>query len=312
MSGPLPTITDEDLHGFVDGELQAERRSAVEAHLANSPVDAERVENWRRQGEITRAAFARVEAEPPPSSILLPSPPRKHMFLCPLRSGAGQNLDGSQNDLARGPGWRNAAGAWGGLAQRRARAALFAIGAGAALTGAFFAGGLHAPEIAANIHTPAATASGAAASDDRLAARTLSALTAFDPQTRAKPADAASGSSPAHSQTTLVVPNLSSAGLTLIGVSPAPIIAGEAADNMLCLFYAKATEPTVALCIARDDKGGAPGFRIAGELSSDAAAKLISWREANAVYALAGPLSEAKLRDLANRVSAEVAAFDAR
>ncbi|VFU08304.1 anti-sigma factor family protein [Methylocella tundrae] len=305
MSGSLPPISDEDLHGFVDGEIPPERRRAVEAFLASSPADVERVDSWRRQGDIMRAAFARVEAESPPPSLLLPSPARKRTLFCLLRASADHPANGSQS-ASDSSGWRAAAAAiQSGLFKRRSTLAAFAAGAITAFAGIFIADRLHGPPFSDNIHAPAA--------DKGLAERTLSALSAFKPSRIANSSSAAAGKPAlAPNQNTLVIPNLSAAGLTLVGVRAAPGLAGPEADSMLCLFYAKAAEPPFALCVARDGNGGAPGFHISGQFPGNGGASVISWRQADAVYSLAGAVPEAKLRELANRVSAEVAAFDAR
>ncbi len=102
MRGGLPPISDEDLHGFVDSEIPPDQRRDVETYLASSPAAAERVENWRRQREIIRATFARVEAEPPPPAVLLPRPGRKRAFLSLLRPCAERSADGSGPFRARG------------------------------------------------------------------------------------------------------------------------------------------------------------------------------------------------------------------
>jgi anti-sigma factor RsiW len=60
--GIKPPVSEAELHGYVDGELDRERQEAVRAHLAAYPVDAARVESWQRQTEAIRAAFPPTEA----------------------------------------------------------------------------------------------------------------------------------------------------------------------------------------------------------------------------------------------------------
>jgi anti-sigma factor RsiW len=314
VRGGLPPISDEDLHGFVDSEIPPDQRRDVETYLAASPAAAERVENWRRQREIIRATFARVEAEPPPPAMLLPRPQRKRVSLSLLRPCAERSADGSgpfprQSAVCRKAdgGEDNSRCADVGRASTRLRdlASAFAAGAAAALVTAFLANSLHAPYSGRPVRTSAP-----AGIDDSLAQRTTAALAAFKPQKGAKDSETASPS-PAIDQNALVVPNLSSIGLALVGVRATPGIGGET----LCLFYAKAKEATIALCGMRDGQSGAPGFPVSGQFASQSSsttnATVISWRQGNAIYALAGPLPEARLRELAVRVSAEVAAFDA-
>src|SRR3984893_4869706 len=68
---PGSPVSETELHGFVDGDLDCGRREAVQAFLAASPGDAARVETWRRQNEAIRAAFAPVETGPLPWSFPL-------------------------------------------------------------------------------------------------------------------------------------------------------------------------------------------------------------------------------------------------
>jgi anti-sigma factor RsiW len=60
---------DFELHAFVDGELDSERRRAVEDRLVQQPEKASLVEGWRRQNAALRAAFAHVAQEPLPAAM---------------------------------------------------------------------------------------------------------------------------------------------------------------------------------------------------------------------------------------------------
>ena len=53
-------VTEDELHAYVDGELPADRREAVEAWLANHPDDAARVAAWRAQADAIRARYGAV------------------------------------------------------------------------------------------------------------------------------------------------------------------------------------------------------------------------------------------------------------
>jgi anti-sigma factor RsiW len=59
-------VTQEELHAYVDGEIAADRRGAVEAWLAAHPEDAARVAEWRAQAEAIRARYGAVASEPVP------------------------------------------------------------------------------------------------------------------------------------------------------------------------------------------------------------------------------------------------------
>jgi anti-sigma factor RsiW len=64
-------VTEDELHAYVDGELAAERRAAVEAWLASHPDDAARVHLWRSQMEAIRARYGEVSAQPVPQRLTL-------------------------------------------------------------------------------------------------------------------------------------------------------------------------------------------------------------------------------------------------
>ncbi|CBS89729.1 protein of unknown function; putative anti-sigma factor domain (plasmid) [Azospirillum lipoferum 4B] len=54
-----------DLHAYIDGELDAERRLAFEAFLASNPAAAARLHDYLHQREALRQGFARMAGESP-------------------------------------------------------------------------------------------------------------------------------------------------------------------------------------------------------------------------------------------------------
>jgi anti-sigma factor RsiW len=60
------TVTEDELHAYVDNELPAERRDDVEAWLAGHPEDAERVRSWRSMAEALHARYDAIADEPVP------------------------------------------------------------------------------------------------------------------------------------------------------------------------------------------------------------------------------------------------------
>jgi anti-sigma factor RsiW len=64
-------VTEDELHAYVDGELPADRRAAVEAWLAAHHDDAARVEAWRAQAEMVRARYGAVADESIPERLKL-------------------------------------------------------------------------------------------------------------------------------------------------------------------------------------------------------------------------------------------------
>ena len=65
------TVTEDELHVYVDGELPTDRRQAVESWLASHPDDAARVAAWRTQAEAIRARYGAVINEPIPDRLTL-------------------------------------------------------------------------------------------------------------------------------------------------------------------------------------------------------------------------------------------------
>ena len=71
MSEYNTPVTDGELHVYVDGELPADRREAVEVWLASHPEDAARVASWRAQAEAIRARYGAVINEAVPARLTL-------------------------------------------------------------------------------------------------------------------------------------------------------------------------------------------------------------------------------------------------
>ena len=62
-----PPVTEEELHAYIDGELAADRRAAVEQWLGTHAEDAARVAAWRAQADAIRTRYGAVAGEPVPS-----------------------------------------------------------------------------------------------------------------------------------------------------------------------------------------------------------------------------------------------------
>src|SRR5581483_1730137 len=62
-------ISEDELHAYVDGELPAERRGAVEAWLATHPEDAANVAAWRKQADLIQARYGTVAEEKIPPRL---------------------------------------------------------------------------------------------------------------------------------------------------------------------------------------------------------------------------------------------------
>jgi anti-sigma factor RsiW len=59
-------VGEDELNAYVDGELPADRRTAVESWLAAHPDDAAKVAAWRKQADAIRARYGAVADEIPP------------------------------------------------------------------------------------------------------------------------------------------------------------------------------------------------------------------------------------------------------
>lgn len=62
-------ISEDDLHSYVDGELDAVRRVEVEAYLAEQPDVARRVQEFADQRAELRDLFAPIAQEPVPAEL---------------------------------------------------------------------------------------------------------------------------------------------------------------------------------------------------------------------------------------------------
>ncbi len=69
MIGRDSPVLEAELHAYVDGELPADRRAAVEAWLAAHPDDAARVNAWLAQADLIRARYAGVAQDPVPPRL---------------------------------------------------------------------------------------------------------------------------------------------------------------------------------------------------------------------------------------------------
>lgn len=63
-----PRISDDELHGFLDGEIPPERANAIAREIADDPLLARRVAAFRNDQELLRRVFAPVSARPLPAA----------------------------------------------------------------------------------------------------------------------------------------------------------------------------------------------------------------------------------------------------
>jgi anti-sigma factor RsiW len=77
MTDSNSPITDDELHAFVDGELGADRQSAMLKWLAAHPEAAAQVADWRAQGDAIRARYGATATEPIPERLRLEAMTRR-------------------------------------------------------------------------------------------------------------------------------------------------------------------------------------------------------------------------------------------
>jgi anti-sigma factor RsiW len=65
------SVTDDELHAYVDGVLPADRTAAVERYLAANPDAAARVTEWRALNSAIRQRWSEVADEPVPERLRL-------------------------------------------------------------------------------------------------------------------------------------------------------------------------------------------------------------------------------------------------
>ena len=221
MTIPQRPVNEADLHGFADGQITPEREAAVARFLTKSPADKGRVEAWRRQNDVLRAAFGRVAHEPIPLSLSLTQTLRDSRLDAPMRAFA-----------AVGPGSLDLAPLKPLPAEGRGGAAAafaFVLGVVIALSGV---GAINALQMSRTTSPPRDAL-------QELASRALDAHRAFTGDAPALPPPLAAAAADATA-------GLAGAGLTLVSTRPTP--ARGAAGRVL--MFENARKEPYALLVA--------------------------------------------------------------
>src|SRR3954452_7369860 len=61
-----PSVSEEELHAYVDGQIAGGECATVEKWLETHPEDAAHVAAWRAQADAIRARYGAVASEPVP------------------------------------------------------------------------------------------------------------------------------------------------------------------------------------------------------------------------------------------------------
>jgi anti-sigma factor RsiW len=65
----IDNVSEDEFHAYIDGELPAERRGAVESWLTTHPEDAAKVAAWRKQAELIKARYGAIAGEEIPPRL---------------------------------------------------------------------------------------------------------------------------------------------------------------------------------------------------------------------------------------------------
>jgi anti-sigma factor RsiW len=116
-------MTNADLHGFVDGQIESGQRTAMEAALARDPLLAAEAAAYKEQNAALHNAFDAVLREPVPQGILAAvRPSKQRMALRHAVAAALYMAIGVGIGLLVGERGDNAAAGGAGMPQRAALA----------------------------------------------------------------------------------------------------------------------------------------------------------------------------------------------
>jgi anti-sigma factor RsiW len=265
MSPASPTPPDEaELHAYVDGRLDPQRRAAVQAQLASDPEADRTVQAWTAQKEALRALHAQLLREPPPAPL----------------AQAAQGLQGRGSRLAL---WQR----WGGMAA----AVLLAFGGGwaghARWSAAAHPGAATAPPTVQAFARQAAVAHAVYAPEVRHPVEVDAGQQQHLVQWLSRRLDRP-----------LKIPNLGPLGYELVGGRLLPGDSGARAQFM----YQNAQGERVTLYVGAVPAEASSAGETAFRFTSNAGVSSFYWVDQGFGYALAGKLPRAGLLSLAESV----------
>jgi anti-sigma factor RsiW len=301
VKGLQHPITDSDLNAYVDGEISPEQRDEIEAFLIAEPAQAARIETWRRQNEIIRAAFAKVATEPLPlpHALTLSQVPVARLEPAPRRAPAPRTAEEPIRDVHRNGSSRNEQ-------NRRitgATVAAFAAGALVTMVAAELSGitSRLLAEPSASTTTPALTATAPLDAGKLVASRAIEAYHTYA-RDFVRPVEVEASQEPFLTHWlsrrvgfTIRAPDLSGEGLKLLGGRLTPSASGPAAF----LLYEETGGDRIGLFIARaaTDAGSSLHY------IEDRTASAVYWLDDGAAYAVAGPTGRDRLMRVARRIA---------
>jgi anti-sigma factor RsiW len=272
------SVDESDLHAFVDGELDAERRRRIEEHLHKHHEDAALVEGWRRQNAALRAAFANTVKEPLPASL-------RTTAKASLTSGFGSGVNWARFSPSKSSSLR--AMRRSDTSRKLQRRPMIAV---SLLT--LLAGGLIAGAALLALTNPATPPAETRAAPAAFVERAENAYATFAPDARAveigvdRKAELSAWLADRLGYG--VLPDLTGAGLELRGGRIVPGGSGPAG----LLFYRSAEGALVGLYFER-----AVGERPSGAARRAAPGlTAVEWRAGGRAFVLLGPLTAEAMR----------------
>lgn len=268
---PLP-IGEEDLHAFVDNEVDDDRREAILAYLSHTPADATKVEAWRQQNILLRAAFSQVALEQVPVSLSFSFAPRLVSLSSFVPNGGSATRQAYSKRLQK-------------------RSLVFTAAAFIAGICITLAASLSLGHYAAQLATIPMMSHGPG----------LAILAASDPHPSSQTLNVP--------QALLNRPGAVEPALALLPIFKAEglqLLRGEVRglpDNPAdCLDFADAAGTPVVLCVTVAKLPASTEFQSLTAFATNA----VYWREAASIYALAAPLENAQLMAIAKHVHANL------
>jgi anti-sigma factor RsiW len=260
------TLSDEELHALVDGQVPATERAALQARLAQDPAAQATVARWTQQREALRGLHRQVLDEPTPSTLL----------------AAAQRTVAAQQTVDQW--WR-----WGGMA--------------AGLVMAFGVGWLAHGQWP--VQQPSAALANAPAAQNFVRQASL-AHAVYSPEVRHPVEVTAAEQEHLVQWLSkrvgkpLKVPNLGSEGFELVG---GRLLPGEASARAQFMFQNPAgTRVTLYLGAVSPTPQGPNTQETAFRFISDGPAPSFYWVDQGFGYALSGPLPREALMKLAQAV----------
>jgi anti-sigma factor RsiW len=260
-SAALPE--DAELHAYVDGQLDASRRAAVEARLATDAEAARRAREWSEQRDALRGLHAELLEEPIPEHLL----------------HAGEQLHHRSSRLAH---WQR----WGGMAASVVLA--FALGWGSHLQWEGRCATPAAPVSASTFVRQAAVAHAVFAPEVRHPVEVEAAQQQHLVQWLSK-----------RLNRPLKLPSLAAAGYELVG---GRLLSGDAGPRAQ-FMYQNANGERVTLYVGALDGAVAKGLgETAFRFSNEGGVSSFYWVDQGFGYALSGKLPRQGLLVLAESV----------